>query len=69
MRFVLQIANKTGIWPLLQTMWLKGTVERGKGAEPILLTDNHRNMTLRSLRVKEGETVYFKAAVSFFVIF
>lgn len=63
-----QIAERTGIWPMLQTLWVCGE-EQQKGGEaesgqPLQLTDDHRAMTLNALRVRPGDTIYFRAAVS-----
>ncbi|RXG51354.1 Ubiquitin carboxyl-terminal hydrolase 48 [Armadillidium vulgare] len=55
------IAERTGIWPFLQTLWLSGGKEYGP--KPFLLEENHRSMTLKALRIKPGDTVYFRAAM------
>ena len=56
------IGDRTGIWPMLQTIWLPPDEQNGNG-EPRLMTEDHRGMTLRILRIKPDDTVYFKAAV------
>ncbi|XP_064084819.1 ubiquitin carboxyl-terminal hydrolase 48-like isoform X2 [Macrobrachium nipponense] len=66
------IAERTGIWPMLQTLWLNGegqvglpglSIKDGDEAAPTQLTDEHRALTLNSLRVRPGDTIYFRAAV------
>ncbi|XP_068227208.1 ubiquitin carboxyl-terminal hydrolase 48-like isoform X3 [Palaemon carinicauda] len=66
------IAERTGIWPMLQTLWLNGegqvgvpgvNIKEGEESAPTQLTDDHRAMTLNSLRVRPGDTIYFRAAV------
>nr|XP_045624248.1 ubiquitin carboxyl-terminal hydrolase 48-like isoform X1 [Procambarus clarkii]XP_045624249.1 ubiquitin carboxyl-terminal hydrolase 48-like isoform X1 [Procambarus clarkii] len=59
------IAARTGIWPMLQTLWICGE-EVSEGVEeqqPLQLTDDHCSMTLNALRVRPGDTIYFRAAV------
>lgn len=58
-----QIAERTGIWPMLQTLWVCGESQEGDDAL-IQITDDHRAMTLNALRVRPGDTIYFRAAVS-----
>ncbi|XP_050722086.1 uncharacterized protein LOC127001509 isoform X3 [Eriocheir sinensis] len=62
------IAERTGIWPMLQTLWVCGEEQQqkgsdGEGGEPLQLTDDDRAMTLNALRVRPGDTIYFRAAV------
>ncbi|KAG0725143.1 Ubiquitin carboxyl-terminal hydrolase 48 [Chionoecetes opilio] len=60
------IAERTGIWPMLQTLWVCGEEQQkageADGGEPLQLTDDHRAMTLNALRVRPGDTIYFRAA-------
>lgn len=58
-----QIAERTGIWPMLQTLWVCGESQEGDDGL-IQITDDHRAMTLNALRVRPGDTIYFRAAVS-----
>lgn len=61
------IAERTGIWPMLQTLWVCGEEQQkggeAEGGQPLQLTDDHRAMTLNALRVRPGDTIYFRAAV------
>ncbi|CAL4114161.1 unnamed protein product, partial [Meganyctiphanes norvegica] len=66
------IAEKTKIWPMLQTLWVCSegisqaflspqelrAIEEGA---PLELSDDHRNMTLCSLRIRPDDTIYFRA--------
>lgn len=56
------IAERTGIWPMLQTLWVCGESQEGDDGL-IQITDDHRAMTLNALRVRPGDTIYFRAAV------
>lgn len=54
---------------MLQTLWVCGEEQQhkgsdGEGGEPLQLTDDDRAMTLNALRVRPGDTIYFRAAVS-----
>ncbi|XP_042221252.1 uncharacterized protein LOC121865766 [Homarus americanus] len=51
------ISARTNIWPILQTLWVC------EDDQPTQLTDDHRGMTLNALRVRPGDTIYFKAAL------
>lgn len=58
------IAARTGIWPMLQTLWVCSEDQSDSGEDlPVQLTDDHRAMTLNALRVRPGDTIYFRAAV------
>lgn len=58
------IAERTGIWPMLQTLWVCGEEQGDSGdSQPLQLTDDHRAMTLNALRIRPGDTIYFRAAV------
>ncbi|XP_045101767.1 ubiquitin carboxyl-terminal hydrolase 48-like isoform X1 [Portunus trituberculatus] len=61
------IAERTGIWPMLQTLWVCGEEQQkggeAEGGQPLQLTDDHRAMTLNALRIRPGDTIYFRAAV------
>ncbi|KAF2360325.1 Peptidase C19 ubiquitin carboxyl-terminal hydrolase [Trinorchestia longiramus] len=63
------IAERTGVWPMLQTVWLvwsedlAATLSLPPGPPaPVLLTEQHLTMTLGALRILPGDTIYFKAA-------
>ena len=57
---------------MLQTVWLSWSEDleralslpRGCGTAPVLLREEHLTMTLGALRVRDGDTLYFRAAVS-----
>ena len=55
---------------MLQTLWVCGEEQQkggeAEGGQPLQLTDDHRAMTLNALRVRPGDTIYFRAAVSTF---
>ncbi|XP_018017655.1 ubiquitin carboxyl-terminal hydrolase 48 [Hyalella azteca] len=62
------IAEKTGVWPMLQTVWLVWSEDLAAAVSlppvpaPVLLGEEHLTMTLGALRVRPGDTIYFKAA-------
>ncbi|MPC46218.1 hypothetical protein E2C01_039931 [Portunus trituberculatus] len=62
------IAERTGIWPMLQTLWVCGEEQQkggeAEGGQPLQLTDDHRAMTLNALRIRPGDTIYFRAALN-----
>ena len=57
---------------MLQTVWLSWSEDLAgvvpllpeHGTAPVLLKEDHLTMTLGALRVRQGDTIYFKAAVS-----
>jgi hypothetical protein len=55
---------------MLQTVWLVWSEDLAAAVSlppvpaPVLLGEEHLTMTLGALRVRPGDTIYFKAAVS-----